>query len=73
MLRDSARALICDKAPVSHLRQLRDSRDATGFSRGALRKILRKGIAGLLIPEDFAGAASVTSRPESSWKRSAVR
>ena len=33
MLRDSARGLISDKAPVSHLRQLRDTRDATGFSR----------------------------------------
>jgi len=33
MLRDSARGLISDKAPVSHLRQLRDSNDATGFSR----------------------------------------
>jgi len=31
MLRDSARGLISDKAPVSHLRQLRDARDATGF------------------------------------------
>jgi hypothetical protein len=33
MLRDSARGLISDKAPVSHLRQLRDAKDATGFSR----------------------------------------
>jgi len=33
MLRDSARGLIGDKAPVSHLRHLRDTRDATGFSR----------------------------------------
>ena len=31
MLRDSARGLISDKAPVSHLRQLRDSKDATGI------------------------------------------
>jgi hypothetical protein len=31
MLRDSARGLISDKAPVSHLRHLRDSKDATGF------------------------------------------
>jgi len=27
MLRDSARGLISDKAPVSHLRHLRDSKD----------------------------------------------
>src|SRR5712671_2900491 len=37
MLRDSARGLISDKAPVSHLRQLRDSKDATGFSRDLWR------------------------------------
>ena len=40
MLRDSARGLISDKAPVSHLRSLRDSKDATGFSR-ELWKALR--------------------------------
>ena len=33
MLRDSARGLISDKAPVAHLRSLRDTKDATGFSR----------------------------------------
>ena len=32
MLRDSARGLISDKAPIAHLRKLRDSKDATGFS-----------------------------------------
>ena len=36
MLRDSARGLISDKAPVAHLRQLRDSKDATGFPAGGL-------------------------------------
>lgn len=33
MLRDSARGLISDKAPVAHLRKLRDDKDAVGFSR----------------------------------------
>ena len=33
MLRDSARGLISDKAPVSHLRHLSEKRDDRGFSR----------------------------------------
>jgi alkylation response protein AidB-like acyl-CoA dehydrogenase len=56
MLRDSARGLIGDKAPVSHLRQLRDSRDATGFSRELWRAFAEMGFSGLLVPEDFGGS-----------------
>jgi len=56
MLRDSARGLISDKAPVSHLRQLRDSKDATGFSRDLWRSFAEMGFSGLLVPEDFGGS-----------------
>jgi alkylation response protein AidB-like acyl-CoA dehydrogenase len=56
MLRDSARGLISDKAPVSHLRQLRDSRDATGFSRDLWKAFAEMGLAGLLVPENFGGS-----------------
>jgi alkylation response protein AidB-like acyl-CoA dehydrogenase len=56
MLRDSARGLISDKAPVSHLRQLRDTRDATGFSRDLWRNFAEMGFSGLLVPEDFGGS-----------------
>lgn len=56
MLRDSARGLISDKAPVSHLRQLRDSRDATGFSRELWKSFAEMGFAGLLVPEEFGGS-----------------
>jgi alkylation response protein AidB-like acyl-CoA dehydrogenase len=56
MLRDSARGLISDKAPVSHLRQLRDNKDATGFSRGLWRAFAEMGFSGLLVPEDFGGS-----------------
>ena len=56
MLRDSARGLISDKAPVSHLRQLRDSKDATGFSRGLWKTFAEMGFAGLLVPEEFGGS-----------------
>jgi alkylation response protein AidB-like acyl-CoA dehydrogenase len=56
MLRDSARGLISDKAPVSHLRHLRDSNDATGFSRELWKTFAEMGFAGLLVPEDFGGS-----------------
>jgi alkylation response protein AidB-like acyl-CoA dehydrogenase len=56
MLRDSARGLISDEAPVSHLRQLRDAKDATGFSRGLWRTFAEMGFSGLLVPESFGGS-----------------
>jgi alkylation response protein AidB-like acyl-CoA dehydrogenase len=56
MLRDSARGLISDKAPVSHLRQLRDGKDTTGFSRELWRAFAEMGFSGLLVPEAFGGS-----------------
>jgi alkylation response protein AidB-like acyl-CoA dehydrogenase len=56
MLRDSARGLISDKAPVSHLRQLRDTKDATGFSRELWRSFAEMGFSGLLVPDAFGGS-----------------
>jgi alkylation response protein AidB-like acyl-CoA dehydrogenase len=56
MLRDSARGLISDKAPVSHLRQLRDTKDATGFSRDLWRTFAEMGFSGLLVPDSFGGS-----------------
>lgn len=57
MLRDSARGLISDKAPVAHLRQLRDSKDADGFSRALWKTFAEMGFCGLLVPEEFGGSA----------------
>src|ERR1700730_14317670 len=56
MLRDSARGLISDKVPVSHLRQLRDAKDETGFSRDLWKAFAEMGFAGLLVPENFGGS-----------------
>jgi alkylation response protein AidB-like acyl-CoA dehydrogenase len=56
MLRDSARGLIGDKAPVSHLRQLRDQKDPTGFSRELWRSFADMGFCGLLVPDEFGGS-----------------
>ena len=56
MLRDSARGLITDHAPVAHLRKLRDSRDETGFSRALWATFAEMGFAGLLVPEEHGGS-----------------
>jgi alkylation response protein AidB-like acyl-CoA dehydrogenase len=56
MLRDSARGLISNKAPVSHLRGLRDAKDATGFSRELWKSFADIGFSGLLVPEEFGGS-----------------
>lgn len=56
MLRDSARGLISDKAPVTHLRKLRDDKDTTGFSRDLWKTFAEMGFAGLLVPEEFGGS-----------------
>lgn len=56
MLRDSARGLIGDKAPVSHLRHLRDTKDATGFSRELWTAFAEMGLSGLIVPEEFGGS-----------------
>ncbi|MGB5902376.1 MAG: acyl-CoA dehydrogenase [Xanthobacteraceae bacterium] len=56
MLRDSARGFINEKAPVAHLRKMRDERDATGFSRDLWNGFAEMGFAGLLVPENFGGS-----------------
>src|SRR5882757_5672142 len=56
MLRDSARGLISDMAPVSHLRGLRDAKDGTGFSRELWKTFAEMGFSGLLVPEKFGGS-----------------
>jgi alkylation response protein AidB-like acyl-CoA dehydrogenase len=56
MLRDSARGLISEKAPVAHLRSLRDNKDATGFSRELWKAFAEMGFSGLLVPENFGGS-----------------
>ncbi|MFZ5734033.1 MAG: acyl-CoA dehydrogenase family protein [Pseudomonadota bacterium] len=56
MLRDSARGLIGEKAPVAHLRKLRDSKDAIGFSRDLWKTFAEMGFSGLLVPEEHGGS-----------------
>lgn len=55
MLLDSARSFIGERAPVSHLRKLRDTRDPDGFDRGLWREFAEMGFAGVLVPEAQGG------------------
>jgi alkylation response protein AidB-like acyl-CoA dehydrogenase len=55
MLADTARPFMADHAPVSHLRQLRDSQDATGFSRDLWKQFAEMGFTGILAGEADGG------------------
>src|SRR5271157_610482 len=55
MLRDNARGFLSKNAPVTHLRQLRDSHDRDGFSRALWKEFVEMGWAGILVPQDYGG------------------
>ncbi|TRZ56293.1 MAG: acyl-CoA dehydrogenase [Rhodocyclaceae bacterium] len=55
MLRDSAHEFLSDRAPVKRLRELRDSRDAAGYSRPLWQQFAEMGFTGVLVPEAFGG------------------
>jgi alkylation response protein AidB-like acyl-CoA dehydrogenase len=56
MLRDSAREVLSQQAPVAALRKLRDGRDADGHAPALWRQFGELGFAGVLVPEDLGGA-----------------
>ncbi len=55
-IRDTARRFARERAPVAHLRHLRDTGDATGFSRDLWREMAGLGFAGITLPSDHGGA-----------------
>jgi alkylation response protein AidB-like acyl-CoA dehydrogenase len=55
LLLDSARSFIGERAPIAHLRRLRDSRDPDGIDRELWREFARMGFAGVLVPEAHGG------------------
>jgi alkylation response protein AidB-like acyl-CoA dehydrogenase len=55
MLRDTTRDFVAEHAPVGHLRALRDTNDATGFSRALWKQFAEMGFTGILIGEDQGG------------------
>lgn len=55
LLQQSAQALFRDRAPVSRVRTLRDSRDPVGFSRKLWHEMAELGWVGLCLPEAYGG------------------
>jgi alkylation response protein AidB-like acyl-CoA dehydrogenase len=55
LLRNTATDFARTRLPVTNLRKLRDSNDATGFDREAWREMAELGWTGMLIPEELGG------------------
>ena len=55
MLRESARDFLAARAPVAHLRTLRDDAVADGFSRDLWGEMADMGWPAVLVPEDHGG------------------
>ncbi len=55
MLRDSVDAFLAERAPVKHLRDLRDRRDAIGYDPGLWRQFAEQGYSAVLVPEADGG------------------
>jgi len=55
MLRDTAKDFVAEHAPVSHMRALRDGKDAAGFSRDLWKQFAEMGFTGILIGEEQGG------------------
>lgn len=55
MLQESARDFLHSRAPVSHLRELRDSGSEEGFSRELWGEMADMGWPAMFIPETFGG------------------
>ncbi len=55
MLRDAARSFLDGRAPLSHLRQLRDDNLEAGFSHELWQEMADMGWAAITIPEAFGG------------------
>ena len=55
MLKDAARDFLADKAPVSHLRTLRDTADEQGFSRELWNEMVEMGWSSIMVDEQYGG------------------
>lgn len=55
LLRDSAQSFLADRAPVAHLRQLRDAADPKGYSPQLWSDFAGQGYSATLVPEDHGG------------------
>ena len=56
ILRNSAKELLTERAPIKALRALRDERDPDGFSRELWQELTQLGWAGMALPERYGGS-----------------
>jgi alkylation response protein AidB-like acyl-CoA dehydrogenase len=55
-IRRTAKSLIGERAPVAHMRALRDGADSAGFSRALWKEMAGLGLFAMAIPEAYGGA-----------------
>jgi alkylation response protein AidB-like acyl-CoA dehydrogenase len=55
MLRDAARGFLQERAPVSHLREIRDSGNSDGFSLQLWEEMADMGWTAILVPQEHGG------------------
>ena len=55
MLKDAARDFLQERAPVSHLREIRDSGNLDGFSRELWTEMVDMGWTAIVVPEEHGG------------------
>ncbi len=57
MLKEAAHSFLQERAPVNHLRELRDSGDPKGFSPELWSEMVDMGWSAILVPEEYGGLA----------------
>jgi alkylation response protein AidB-like acyl-CoA dehydrogenase len=55
-IRKTAKSFVGERAPVAHLRALRDAADAIGFSRPLWKEMASLGLFAMAVPETYGGA-----------------
>lgn len=55
MLRESAQSFLAERAPIAHLRELRDNADARGYGPAIWQKFADQGYSAILVPEAHGG------------------
>jgi len=55
-LKDTAKDFVQKNAPKNHFRELRDSKDETGYSKELWKQMAELGWAGVLISEEYGGS-----------------
>ena len=56
LLRESAKTFLDDNSPITRMRELRDAKDETGFTRALWKEMADLGWLGILLPESAGGS-----------------